>query len=89
MPKFVTKPIEIEAVWFNGSNLDEIRSEFGDTEGIVANYYPDESYNLTLTTADGHKIPCDPYMWVMKDSKPDTFYPCNDDHFQKKYLAIQ
>lgn len=89
MPKFRTKPVEIEAILFTGNNMDEIRKEFNDSPGIVFNHYPDHSYDLILTTADSNRIPCSSGMWVMKDSKPDTFYPCNNDHFQMKYEEIK
>lgn len=86
MPRFKTKPVEIEAILFTGDNVEEIWLAFG----VVGIYGPTETNpdHLILTTADGNKIPCSSGMWVMKDSKPDTFYPCNNDHFQMKYEAV-
>lgn len=89
MPKFITKPVIVQAIKFTGDNLDEIRKEFGDSPGIDTFIYSDESYCLMLTTADDIEVPCTVGMWVMKDSKPHRFYPCNNDHFQMKYEVAE
>lgn len=78
---YFTKSITQRAVLYDGGNAREVMGVFGNI-GIedVA-----DQLSLSLTTADGHVIPCYPGQYVMEDNKPGTFYPCNMDMFSKKY----
>lgn len=82
MAKYRTKPVEIEAIQWTGDNIDEIWETFGNAGiGVGINI-------LFLTTADGNLVHCEIGSWVIPDNRPETFYPCNDDYFQKKYEVI-
>lgn len=83
MAKFRTKPVEIEAIQWTGTNIQEIWDAFG-AAGIYGPTETNTDY-LILNTADDNQVACDIGSWVIPDNKPDTFYPCNNDHFQSKY----
>jgi len=80
---FYTKPHKIKAVKWTGYNINEIWDMFG----VVGIYGPTEVNlnTLVLTTADNNKVNCTIGSWVIPDNAEHTFYPCNDDHFSKKY----
>src|SRR5580704_2891352 len=77
------KPIEITAIQFTGSNVEEIWATFG-AAGI---YGPTEKNpdHLILTTVHGDPAPCRAGDWVVPDAKPDTFYPVKPEVFAATY----
>jgi len=79
MAKFVSKPVEIDAIQFTGDNYDEIVAAFGE-EGIL-----EVKPKLTLKTDDNTFITCEIGSWVVPGNKSKTFYPINDADFQAKY----
>lgn len=77
------KPIEITAIQFTGTNVDEIWDAFG-AAGI---YGPTETNpdHLILTTVHGDEAPARAGDWIIPDAAPDTFYPCKPDVFARTY----
>lgn len=84
--RFRSKPIEIEAILFTGSNAEEIWNEFG-TEGIHRPFGNNPNY-LLLTTLHGDRVPCRPGYWVVREPVPNRFYPCDNEVIQRKYEQI-
>ena len=89
MPKFRKKPIEIEAIQFDGSNFDEILA-FGNKEGekrnILKNSFTGEQEYLHIRTLEGnmHVSEGD---YVIKGVQGE-FYPCKPDIFHATYDAV-
>lgn len=85
--KFRKKPTVVDAIQFTGDNVQEIWDAFG-TAGI---YGPTEnnSDHLILTTTHGDPAPARIGDWVIPDSRPDTFYPCKPDVFDRAYEPVQ
>jgi hypothetical protein len=81
------KPVEIQAVQFDGTNVTEIWDAFG-ADGI---YGPTEKNpgHLILTTIHGDEAPCRPGDWVIPEPQPGRFYPCKPDIFEATYEAIE
>ncbi len=66
--KYRKKPVEIEAIQFTGSNVQEIWDAFG-TAGI---YGPTEKNpdHLILTTVHGDEAPARAGDWVIRTGSP-------------------
>lgn len=88
MPKFKTKPFEIEAVQFVAGNYDEIHNEFSSVEfypvdeedrvddpEIVAQVF-DALHSTWVGVKDNQ--------WIIKGAKGE-FYPCDPEIFAAKY----
>lgn len=80
--KFRKKPVVVEAVQWNGNNLDELRAfvpeEFRHNKinqpmGIV-------TLEGVMTVSDGD--------WIIKGVRGE-FYPCKPDIFEETYEAVE
>lgn len=90
MAKFKSKPFEIEAIQFDGTNCDEITKKFDPHgDGIRPSTAPDYCAWLNLTTVSGETVTAFPGDWVIKDARPHTFYPCDDEVFKAKYEKVE
>lgn len=95
MPKYTTKPFQIEAVQWKGHNVQEIKDFTGhDTERGEDNFLlPDEIWGVWD----------DPHVWdylqktwvavntgdyIIKGMKGE-FYPCDADVFEAKYEEVR
>lgn len=90
--RFVTKIVEVEALRFTGSNLDELKQwteggfasrddkfdDFGDPTDITAEVW-DFLHQTWIGVKDGQ--------WIVKGAKGE-FYPCDDDTFHWKYEEV-
>ena len=76
MPKLRRKPLEIEAVQFNGSNFPEI----GDFAGNAAEFDNGELRILV----DGIPMPVNPMEWIIKTAECG-FYLCSPAFFSAIY----
>jgi hypothetical protein len=86
MPKFIKKPIMIEAVQWNGNNFDEIRKlivEKHANRAISVN--PDNT--LIIRTLEGNMI-ANLTDWISKDVKSEL-YPCKNDIFMATYEGVK
>ena len=94
MKKYTKKPITIEAVQYNGHNLDEINGFVG-TE-LKTELESDTAYeagkgapifSVTIPTLEGdHKaLPGD---YIIKGVKGE-FYPCKPDIFELTYYPAE
>ena len=79
--RYVRKPKEVEAMFYNGKNYAEI-CEW--SKGLVeVDYCVD---NLSMKTKYGKGI-ATPGTWVVKGSC-GLFYPCSDKEFQDNYWEL-
>lgn len=90
--KYIKKPVEIEAVQWNGHNPTEIKEFAGDS--VKIEYY-DAAYEVgagpVIVTVTIHTLEGD-----MKANKGDyiikgvkgEFYPCREDIFLQTYDAL-
>ena len=81
MAKFRRKPITVEAIQWNGNNLDEVIAFLGTkTYGEFAGSVLVETPKASLTVAVGN--------WIIKGADGE-FYPCNPGDFERTYEVIE
>lgn len=90
MVKFRKKPVEIEAIQYNGPfTLDEMRETWGDAfkpivvsldgrAGVVC--------GLAIETLEG-TMKAEPLDWIIRGVKGE-FYPCKPDIFSATYEPV-
>ena len=81
--KFRKKPVVIEAIQFNGSNLDEIL-QWGDANDTCMS---GTRYGVTIGTLEGN-MTASIGDWVIKGGKGE-FYPCKPDIFAATYEVAE
>ena len=81
MPKFVKKPIVIEAVQFNGGMLPILDAGFPDFPGSAT--HPG---SLVIPTLEGAHT-CSPGDWIIKGIAGE-FYTCKPDIFAATYYPL-
>jgi hypothetical protein len=74
MAQFRKKPVVIEAVQWDGSNVSEIREFFG---GFLEWGFRDTEFLLIANPKD----------WIIKGIKGE-FYPCKPDIFEATYEPV-
>lgn len=88
--KYRTKPCEIEAIQWNGNNLEEVRGFVGVSLvgwEIDAKEIGKERFFLIIRTLEGDmRASLDDY--IIKGLRGE-FYPCKPDVFEKKYELIK
>lgn len=84
--KYRSKPVEIEAIQWDGKNLDEIINFVGNNLGPIERR-PDYKLKIkTLESGHGyHEV--DKFDYIIKGLIGE-FYPCKPEVFYKKYEAI-
>lgn len=90
--KYKTKPCEIEAVRWNGTNLEEMKSFVGenliyticDTAWEVGKGAP--WVDMKIKTLEG-VMQASVGDYIIKGLRGE-FYPCKPDVFEKKYEAV-
>lgn len=94
--RFRTKPVEIDAIKFTGSNFDELKGwtggNFKDTSGP---YVADDGSTLDILIYSGEVfdklhdtwIKVSSGQWIVRGAKGE-FYPCDDETFHWKYEAV-
>lgn len=78
--KFRKKPVEVEAIQYNGDNAYEI---INFTEKHAAKTMGE---SLTIKTLEG-QMQCAVNDWVIKGVKGE-FYPCKPDIFEATYEPV-
>ena len=85
MQKFVKKPVVIEAIQYDGTNITEIESFVGEKLSIII--FSVEDTQLVIPTLEGYmKISKGDY--VIKGIKGE-FYPCKPDVFKSTYNVVE
>lgn len=85
--KYRKRPIEIEAIQWNGNNIEEVNN-FVDKDQLVAfKYDVSNYYSLIIKTLEGsHKADIGDY--IIKGVKGE-FYPCKPDIFEMTYDEVK
>ena len=92
MAKYRKKPVVIEAMQFNGTNIDEIRESMGlrplEFYGIVPKGAPDfEQLARLYVAANSAFLVIEPGEWVLPDAL--GCYPCKPAIFEATYEAVE
>lgn len=84
MKKYRKRPVEIEAIQFNGWNFGEINDWMLDINGIYPSYFKEtmaiETLEGTMTANVGD--------YIIKGVNGE-FYPCKPDIFEKTYELVE
>lgn len=90
MAKYRTKPCEIEAIRWDGTNLDELKEFVGESLEYDDGWLMDEGRPIILIrikTLEGvMRASIDDY--IIKGLRGE-FYPCKPDVFEQKYEKIK
>lgn len=92
MAKYKTKPCEIEAIQWNGLNLEEIKEFVGklliynicDTAWEVGKGRP--HVDMKIKTLEGN-MQASVGDYIIKGLRGE-YYPCKPDVFEKKYMLV-
>lgn len=84
--KYRTKPCEIEAIQFNGDNLQQIE-EFAKKDCMGAGFKGDNCIYLLIETLEG-TMKASVGDYIIKGLRGE-FYPCKQDVFEKKYELVK
>lgn len=93
MAKYTKKPVKVEAIQWNGLNLEEIKSFVGeslqyeiiDTAWQVGKGRPHILMQIKTLEGDMHVSVGD---YIIKGVKGE-FYPCKPDIFEQTYEALE
>lgn len=87
MPRYVKKPIKIEAVRWTGDNHDEVHDLVGDAWGhtVIAKEPP--GTDLVIETLEG-VMTAQPGDWIIKGVEGE-FYPCKPSIFDATYTLVE
>lgn len=87
MAKYRTKPCEIEAVQWNGDNLDEI-IQFADKKNLMVKFKQNaKAPELKIKTLEGN-MEASVNDYIIRGLRGE-YYPCKPDVFEKKYELIK
>ena len=85
--KYRTKPCEIEAVQWNGDNLDEI-IQFADKKNLMVKFKQNaKAPELKIKTLEGN-MEASVNDYIIRGLRGE-YYPCKPDVFEKKYELIK
>lgn len=91
--KYRKKPVIIEAVQYNGINVQEIENFVGkklqiefETDASHQATNSAQVYSIIIPTLEGD-MKATPNDYIIKDVKGE-FYPCKPDIFEQTYEAI-
>lgn len=89
--KYVTKPVEIEAIQWTGYNKEEIRNFCEEVAKFsLVKYLHDEKpsyWTLKIETLEG-TMKAETGDYIIKGLRGE-FYPCKPDVFHVKYKPVQ
>lgn len=88
MPKFIKKPIVIEAVQFTRNNWQEVKSFTNDTaHTLTIERRIDGLTTCIIPTLEGQHMATEGD-WIIKGVQGE-FYPCKPDIFEKTYERFE
>jgi len=85
LPKFRKKPVEIEAILWDGSEPSQ-REIINWSDGIVSGWI-DNTYYLRVKTLEGN-MRASPGDWIVKGVQGE-FYPVKPDIFDETYEPVE
>lgn len=83
--KYRKKPIEIEAIQFDGNNLKDV-IDFINDETFYCPIPYESGHLINVDTLEG-TVTCYPGYWLIRGVKGE-FYPCRDDVFRMTYEKV-
>ncbi len=86
--KYRKKPVVVDAIQWNGENIEEVKSFVGDDLSFFTwfhNKYKGE-IELTISTLEG-KLVVTVGDYIIKGVSGE-FYPCKSDIFEKTYEMV-
>lgn len=86
MAKFRKKPVEIEAIQWNGENIAEIKMFMDENEPVYMSGYSNADKIIGIQTLEGLMV-ANINDWIIKGIKGE-FYPCKPDIFEQTYEAL-
>lgn len=87
MARYRTKPCEIEAVIWNGKNIDEISDFCRDSVLINSLDVDPPFYSLSISTLEGH-MHASVGDYIIRGLQ-NEYYPCKPSVFEKKYELVE
>lgn len=88
--KYRKKPVEIEAIQWNGENINEIRGFALNNCSFNMLQYSNTDipiYTLVIHTLEGDMV-AKPGDFIIKGVQGE-FYPCKPDIFEQTYEAVE
>lgn len=92
MPRFRKKPVEIEAMQWDGS--EEVQAQIvswpwkvGDSPGRIQGWFDGGGYHLVVYTLEG-AMRVNPGDWIIRGVQGE-FYPCKPDIFEATYEPVE
>lgn len=82
--KYVKRPVEVEALLYDGENLKEIEAFYGDL--LYYSVPPEDSGKFSIETLEGD-IVASVGDYIIKGIQGE-FYPCKPDIFAKTYKEV-
>jgi hypothetical protein len=99
MSKFRKKPVVIDAIQLNYKNWNAVCDFLGDGFSPAWNIPREEASDMcgeegkgiaiNVRTTHGETAVVRHGDWIIPDSKPNTFYPCKPDIFEKTYEPVE
>lgn len=85
--KYRKKPVEIEAVQYTSTNIDEIENFIGGKAESMVYYDQTKSgVCIVIKTLEGNMV-AQPLDYIIKGVKGE-FYPCKPDIFEQTYEVV-
>ena len=85
--KYRKKPVVIEAMKWDGTNIEEIKNFAGDKVEFIADVsLDDETIMIEIKTLEGAYVSIGDF--IIKDIKGEL-YPCKPDIFEEIYEAVE
>lgn len=81
--RYRKKPVEVEAVRWDGNNVEKVRAFFGGR----GRFFVDRASNVRIDTLEG-RMTASPGDWVIRGVKGE-FYPCKPDIFEATYEPVE
>lgn len=87
MAKYRKKPVVVEAEQFDGKNnpFNAIKDHHCYYRMCPLCGGDGQDHKYIRTMHDGQSVTVMPGDWIIRDAKPDTFYPCDPEVFKKTY----
>jgi hypothetical protein len=86
MPKYMKRPIVVEAICYDGSveSMIDVGEFIKDHNGGSAAFHPAE---IVFNVIKSHtNVSCVPPLWIIAESDGDGVYPCTDAVFKETYF---
>ena len=87
MPKFVKKPLPIEAIQYEGRVTPDLTKFLGAKYGVDVHLMPTNEGNVLIVNTLEGDMTARPWDWIIKGVQGEL-YPCKPDIFEMTYERI-